>query len=75
MSSECLYVGIYIHKPALRPTPPPGQWVPGSLSSRIKRPEHESDRSSLSSAEVKMAELYIHSFICPHGVVLNCIIN
>jgi hypothetical protein len=39
-------------KPALGPTQPPIQWVPGALS-EVKRPEREADRSPSSSAEVK----------------------
>jgi hypothetical protein len=39
---------------ALEPTQPPVQWVPGSLSLGIKRPNREADHSPLSSAEVKM---------------------
>jgi hypothetical protein len=40
-------------RPALEPTQPPVQWVPGALHSLLKRQGREADRSSLSSAEVK----------------------
>jgi len=42
-------------RPALGPSQPPLQWVPGALSLGVKRPTHESDHSPLSSAEVKNA--------------------
>jgi hypothetical protein len=35
------------------PTQPPVQWIPGALSSGIKRPDFETDYSPASSAEVK----------------------
>jgi hypothetical protein len=38
---------------ALRPTQPPIQWLPGSLSLGVKRPGREADHSPPSSAEVK----------------------
>jgi hypothetical protein len=41
-------------RPALGPTQPPVQWVPGALSPGGKaRPERDADRSTPSSAEVK----------------------
>jgi hypothetical protein len=40
-------------RPALRPTQPPNQWVPGSLSSGVKRPGREVDHSHSTSTEVK----------------------
>jgi hypothetical protein len=54
------------------PTYAPTQWVPGALSLGVKRPGSEADYSSPSSAEVKeCAELYLHSPIRLHGVVLT----
>jgi hypothetical protein len=38
---------------ALELTQPPIQWEPGALSLVVKRPGHEADHSSPSSAEVK----------------------
>jgi hypothetical protein len=57
---------------ALGPAQPPIQWVLGVLSLGVKRPGREADHSPLSSAEVKeCVELYLHSPIRLHGVVLN----
>jgi hypothetical protein len=57
---------------ALGPTQPPIQWVLGALSLGVKRPGHEADHSPPSSAEFKeWVELYLHSPICLHGVVLS----
>jgi hypothetical protein len=57
---------------ALGRTQPPIQWVPGALSLRVKRPGREADHSPPSSAEVKeWVELYLHSPIRFHGVVLS----
>jgi hypothetical protein len=42
--------------------------VQGALSLGVKRPEREADDSSPRST---MVELYLHSHICLHGVVLN----
>jgi hypothetical protein len=57
---------------ALRPTQPPIQWVPEALSQEIKRAGHEADHSPPSSSEVKeWVELYLHSPIRFHGVVLS----
>jgi hypothetical protein len=54
------------------PTQPPTQWVPGALSLGIKRPGREADHSPPSSSEVKeCVELYLHSPIRLHGVVLS----
>jgi hypothetical protein len=59
-------------KPALGPTQPPLQWVPGALSLGVKRPGREADHSLLSSAEVKeCVELYFHSPVRPQGMVLS----
>jgi hypothetical protein len=45
-------------RPALGPTQPPIQWVPGALSLGVKRPRGEADHSSPSSTEVKNAWRY-----------------
>jgi hypothetical protein len=58
-------------RPALGFIQPPIQWVPGDLSPGEKRPEREADHSPPISAEVKKVDLYIHSFIRLHGIVLN----
>jgi hypothetical protein len=58
-------LGIFLFttasKPALGPTQPPIQWVPGALSLGVKRLGRESGHSPASSAEVKeWVELYLH---------------
>jgi hypothetical protein len=40
-------------RPAVGPTQPPIQWVPGALSLGIKQPRREADHSHPSSADVK----------------------
>jgi hypothetical protein len=58
-------------KPSLRPTEPPIQWVPGTLSLGIKRLGREANHSPSSSAEVKeWVEPCLRSPIRLHGVVL-----
>jgi hypothetical protein len=69
-------LGIFLFttasRTALGPTQPPIQWVLGSLSLGIKRPGRAADHSRPSSAEVKeCVELYLHSPIRLHGMVLS----
>jgi len=46
--------------------------VPGILYLRVRWPRREANHSPPSSAEIKKcAELYLHSPICHHGVVLS----
>jgi len=52
-------------------TQPPIQWEPGALSLGVKRPGREADHSSPPSAEVKGVELYPHSPIRLHGMLLS----
>jgi hypothetical protein len=48
-------------RPALRPTQPPVQWVPGLSRGKV-RPGRDADPSPPSSAEVKYrVELYLYS--------------
>jgi hypothetical protein len=59
-------LGIFLFSTAsrtvLRPTQPPIQWVPATLSLGVKRPGREAEYSPPSSAEVKEClELYLHS--------------
>jgi hypothetical protein len=55
-------LGIFLFtiasKPALGPTQPPIQWVPGDLSQGVKRLGREADHTSPSIAEVKNAWSY-----------------
>jgi hypothetical protein len=48
----------------------PIQWVPGALSPGVKRLGREADHSSPSSEVKEYVEIYLHSPIRLHGVVL-----
>jgi len=59
-------LGIFLFATASRldlgPTPPPIQWVPGSLSLGVKRSRREADHSPPYRAEVKeRVELHFYS--------------
>jgi hypothetical protein len=45
-------------RPALGPTQPPIEWVPGALSPGVKQTGHEADHSPPASAEVKKTWIY-----------------
>jgi hypothetical protein len=61
---------ITASRPALGPTQPPIQWVPGALSLGVKRPGRKADHSPPTNAEVKeCVELYLHSPLRLNGVV------
>jgi hypothetical protein len=69
-------LGIFLFttasRPALGPTRPSIQWVPGTLSFEIKRPGRKADHSPSPSAEVKNAWSYISTPpILLRGVVLS----
>jgi hypothetical protein len=69
-------LGIFLFttasRTALGPTQPPIQWVPGTLSLRVKRQGREADHTPPSSAEVKNEWSYTStSPIRLHGVVLR----
>jgi hypothetical protein len=69
-------VGIFLYttasRPALGPTQPPIQWVPGALSLGVTWQGREADHSPQSSAEVKNAWGYNSTPpICLHGVVIS----
>jgi len=53
LGADIFFLFATVSRPALGTTPPPIQWVPGAPSLGIKRPEHEADHSSPSSAEIK----------------------
>jgi hypothetical protein len=68
--------GIFLFTTAFRtalgPAQFPIQWIIGAPSLGIKRPGREADHSPTSSAEIKeCVELYLHSPIRFHGVVLS----
>jgi hypothetical protein len=49
-----IFILTSVSRPALRPTQPPVQWVPGVLSPGDKaRPWRDADHSQLSSVDVK----------------------
>jgi hypothetical protein len=48
-----------LSRPTLGPTQPPTQWVPGLLSSGVKRKGRETDHSPQTNAEVKKMWIYI----------------
>jgi hypothetical protein len=59
-------------RPALVPTQPPIQWVPGTLTAGVIQPWREADHSLPSNAKVKeCVELCFLSPIRFHGVVLS----
>jgi hypothetical protein len=61
-----------LSRPALGPTQPSIQWVPGALPPVAKRPGREADYSTPnSSGGQENLDLYIHSPMRLYGVVLN----
>jgi hypothetical protein len=50
-------------RPALRSTQPPIQWVPGALSTGVKRSGREADHSPPTSAEVKNTWIYTFTLL------------
>ena len=51
----------HLYRPALRPTQPPVQWVPGLSGGKV-RPGRDADLSPPSSSEVtNRVELYLYS--------------
>jgi hypothetical protein len=64
--------GNVTSRPALEPTQPPIQWVPGAVSLGVKRPGRKADHPPPSSAEVAKNGGAIAPFsICLHAVLLN----
>jgi hypothetical protein len=73
-----LGMGIFlfttVSRPALEPTQPTIQWVPGALFLGVKQPGREANHSPTSSAEVKKGVvLHLHSSNTPawRGVQLK----
>jgi hypothetical protein len=60
---------------AMESTRPHIQWVPGALSSGLKRRGRETDHSPPSSAEVKNGWAVLPLPICLHGMVRNDIMK
>jgi len=57
-----------VSRPALGPTEPPAQWVPGALAPAIEWPEREVDHTLPSSAKFGNEQNYISTpTICLHG--------
>jgi hypothetical protein len=54
--------------PALGPTQPPIQWIPGALSPWVKRPVREADHSLPASDEVK--KMWIYTSITPYAFMV-----
>jgi hypothetical protein len=53
-----IFLSTTASRPALGPTQPPIQWVPGVLSLGVKQPARQADNLPLSSAEIKDAWSY-----------------
>jgi hypothetical protein len=71
--SEDFFLFTAVSRQALGPTQPPINWVPGALSSGIKRPGREADHSPLTSAEAKNEWSY--TSIRLHGVIIKQVIR
>jgi hypothetical protein len=67
-----IFLFTTVSRTALVPTQPLIQWLLGALSLVVKRQGLEADHPPPSSAEFKESvELYLHSPIRFHGVVLS----
>jgi len=59
-------------RPALGPSQPPNQGVPGVLSTAVKQPEHKADHHYLLLLLLRsMHVLYLHPSIPLHGMVFS----
>jgi hypothetical protein len=56
---------------ALEPTQPLIQWIPGALSLRVKWQVLNLITHLYLVPRSRMVELYLHSLICLHGIVLD----
>jgi hypothetical protein len=55
----------------LGPIKPPIQWIPKAISQGVKRPGMKLTTHLRLMPRSRMAELYLHSPICLHGILLN----
>jgi hypothetical protein len=62
-----------VYRPALGPTQLPTQWVPGTLSPELKRPEREAGQSPPTSADVKKTWSYTSTL--PYVFMLQRLIS
>jgi hypothetical protein len=63
---------VTVSRPALGPTQPPIQWLPGALSLGVKRPGREADHSFPPSVETKNAWSYSSTPpVRLYGVILS----
>jgi hypothetical protein len=60
-------------RPAVGPTKPLIQWVPGALSAGVKRQGREADHSPPPSAEVK--KMWIYTSTPPYAFMAWCLIS
>jgi hypothetical protein len=67
-----IFMCIWMHSSEVNSDLAPIHWVPVALSLGVKRPGRKADHSPPYSAEVKeCVELYLHSPIRVHGMVLS----
>jgi hypothetical protein len=67
-----IFLFATVSRPAVVPTQPPIQWIPGAVSLGLKRLGREADHSPQSNAEVRNAwSCNSTPPIRLHGVVLN----
>jgi hypothetical protein len=52
-AEQRVFLLVFVLTPAVRPTQPPVQWVPGSFYGDKARPGRDTDHSPASSTEVK----------------------
>jgi hypothetical protein len=65
MAGAELFLYSTASRPALGPTQPPAQWIPGALSSEVKLQKCGTDYFLQSSVEVKCVWSYFSNLQCP----------
>jgi hypothetical protein len=63
-----MFFSARLSRQALGFTQPPIQWVPGALSTGVKRPGREADHSPPASAEVK--KMWIYTSTPPYAFIV-----